>query len=63
MPVKYVDSKGELIWEEVRKSCGAPYSYGITTIEQLVSTSYVASGSKEETRQFFRSNIYLRPKL
>ena len=63
MPVKYVDEKGDLILEEVKKSCGAPIAYGIETIDQLVSTSYVASGSKTETRQFFNSSIYFRPKL
>jgi hypothetical protein len=40
MPVKYVDEKtGQFLDNQAMKESGAPRSYGITTADQLVTSS------------------------
>ena len=56
MPVKYVNEKtGEFIPEMLAKT-GAPSAYGITTADQLVSTSLSQSGNALASDIYFRSS-------
>ncbi len=55
MPVKYIDDKtGEFLENDAMKKSGAPRTYGITTVEQLVKTS-LSEGQK--SFQLFRPKL------
>lgn len=56
MPVKYVDSHGDFIAQELKNS-GAPSAYGITTIDALVKSSL------PRNKNTFKNNIFFKARM